>query len=246
MKTFTKTLLMFLILCCALHLTSAAQTLPVSERVATPKSQFCVKPDKGTKRQTGGVTTEATLTKIMLLPLHTDPPSLPLPSSQIPSQHLTPPISCPPQHINPPNGERSLRGYAQAVEAKRNFLPESLVNRYLIAGLKIPPPLAEWERLAHRPFRDMVDCLVRRESQGPMVSSPPACLPVIPEDLSFEETRSRIPLKLLKSYYWTSNRCPLRHKVFVTVKQHCVNPDNEWVQLYTNHIDKRNASNPTK
>ncbi|XP_056106395.1 uncharacterized protein LOC130084889 [Rhinichthys klamathensis goyatoka] len=50
----------------------------------------------------------------------------------------------------PPQGERSLRRYAQAVEARRFFLPEILVNRYLIAGLNAPPPLAERERLVHR------------------------------------------------------------------------------------------------
>lgn len=32
----------------------------------------------------------------------------------------------------------------------------------------------------------------------------------------FKEANSRIPLKMLKSYYWTSSSCPLRHIVWVS------------------------------
>ncbi|XDV48572.1 hypothetical protein PO909_017969 [Leuciscus waleckii] len=81
----------------------------------------------------------------------------------------------------PPQGEMSLRKYAQVVEERRFFIPEFLLNSYLIAGLNAPPPLAEREKLVCRSFSDMVDCLCRKEPQGPTVSSPPASLPVILE-----------------------------------------------------------------
>ncbi|XDV41525.1 hypothetical protein PO909_010386 [Leuciscus waleckii] len=80
----------------------------------------------------------------------------------------------------PPQGELTLRRYAQVVEGRRFFLPETLVNRYFIAGLNDPPPLSEREALTLRPFREVVDRLSRRESQAP-TSSSSAKLPMIPE-----------------------------------------------------------------
>ncbi|XP_039523036.1 flocculation protein FLO11-like [Pimephales promelas] len=81
----------------------------------------------------------------------------------------------------PPQGELTLRKYAQVVEKRRFFLPEILVNRYFIAGLNVHPPLAERERLVSRPFHKMVDSLSQRELRGATRSSSSATLPVIPE-----------------------------------------------------------------
>ncbi|XDV50781.1 hypothetical protein PO909_019793 [Leuciscus waleckii] len=80
----------------------------------------------------------------------------------------------------PPQGELSLKRYAQVIEEKRFFLPEILVSRYFIAGLNSPPPLSEREELTRRPFRAMVDCSSQREPKGPTRSSS-AMLPVVPE-----------------------------------------------------------------
>ncbi|XDV34412.1 hypothetical protein PO909_004572 [Leuciscus waleckii] len=80
----------------------------------------------------------------------------------------------------PPQGELSLKRYAQVIEEKRFFLPEILVSRYFIAGLNSPPPLSEREELTRHPFRAMVDCLSQREPKGPTRSSS-AMLPVVPE-----------------------------------------------------------------
>ncbi|XDV44754.1 hypothetical protein PO909_012994 [Leuciscus waleckii] len=80
----------------------------------------------------------------------------------------------------PPQGALTLRRYAQVVEGRRFFLPETLVNCYFIAGLNDPPPLSEREALTLHPFREVVDRLSRRESQAPRSSSS-AKLPVIPE-----------------------------------------------------------------
>ncbi|XP_039504077.1 C-C motif chemokine 22-like [Pimephales promelas] len=85
-------------------------------------------------------------------------------------------------------------------------------------------------------------CAVQLTSAGPQAveSANGVCC--------FEETRSRIPLRRLKSYYWTNSSCPYTYIVFVTTKKihRCVKPDNKWVQLYINHIDKKSASDSPK
>uniref|UniRef100_A0A8C2Q302 Chemokine interleukin-8-like domain-containing protein n=1 Tax=Cyprinus carpio TaxID=7962 RepID=A0A8C2Q302_CYPCA len=59
---------------------------------------------------------------------------------------------------------------------------------------------------------------------------------------------SRIPLKVLESYFWTSSICPLKFIVFVTIKnkQFCGNPKSAWVKRAMKHIDKKSASNSAK
>ncbi|XP_052454077.1 C-C motif chemokine 22 [Carassius gibelio] len=63
----------------------------------------------------------------------------------------------------------------------------------------------------------------------------------------FNET-SRIPLKQLQSYFWTSSICPLKHVVFVTIKkkQFCANPASAWVKRAIEHVDNNQASNSAK
>ncbi|XDV31561.1 hypothetical protein PO909_002552 [Leuciscus waleckii] len=81
----------------------------------------------------------------------------------------------------PPQGEKSLERYAQGLEEKRNFTPEVLLNSYFIAGLNVPPPLAERQGLIRRPFREVVDHVRRRERQDPTRTLSVSALPAIPE-----------------------------------------------------------------
>ncbi|XP_050958030.1 uncharacterized protein LOC127159183 [Labeo rohita] len=63
----------------------------------------------------------------------------------------------------------------------------------------------------------------------------------------FNKINYRIPLKRLKSYFWTGSSCPLTHIVLVTVprdsttqKQFCTDPKEKWVQRAINYLDKKN------
>ncbi|XP_056126683.1 uncharacterized protein LOC130104226 [Rhinichthys klamathensis goyatoka] len=76
---------------------------------------------------------------------------------------------------------REVPENAQALEERRTFMPEILLNSYFIAGLNAPPPLTEREGLIRRPFREVVDHVCREELQGPTRTMPSFSLPVIPE-----------------------------------------------------------------
>lgn len=88
----------------------------------------------------------------------------------------------------PPQGERSLKIYAQSLEEKRNFTPEVLLNSYFIAGLNVPPPLAERQGLIRRPFREVVDHVRRKERQDPTRTLSVSALPAIPESRVLAKT----------------------------------------------------------
>ncbi|XP_056308019.1 C-C motif chemokine 22-like [Danio aesculapii] len=55
---------------------------------------------------------------------------------------------------------------------------------------------------------------------------------------------SKIPLKRLEYYYWTSSICPFHQVVFVTkAERHlCRNSDDEWVKKTMKAIDKKLGS----
>ncbi|XP_043084730.1 monocyte chemotactic protein 1B-like [Puntigrus tetrazona] len=59
----------------------------------------------------------------------------------------------------------------------------------------------------------------------------------------FNDT-SKIPLKRITSYFWTSTICPLKFVVFVTIKkkQFCAKPENAWVKRAIKYIDKNSAN----
>ncbi|XP_067292501.1 C-C motif chemokine 22-like [Pseudorasbora parva] len=56
-----------------------------------------------------------------------------------------------------------------------------------------------------------------------------------------EFTTVKVPVKLVKSYYWTSSSCAIRAIVFQTIKgrEHCVDPEATWVNGHVAKVDKR-------
>ncbi|ROL54587.1 C-C motif chemokine 2 [Anabarilius grahami] len=63
-------------------------------------------------------------------------------------------------------------------------------------------------------------------------------------DMSFccmEFSNVKIPVKLVKSYSWTSSNCPRRAVVFHTFKgrEFCVDPETTWVNSHVAKVDKR-------
>ncbi|KAK7121679.1 hypothetical protein R3I93_022685 [Phoxinus phoxinus] len=57
----------------------------------------------------------------------------------------------------------------------------------------------------------------------------------------FEFSKVKIPVKLVKSYYWTSSECPRRAIVFQTIagREFCVDPETTWVNGHVAKVDKR-------
>ncbi|XP_077066012.1 C-C motif chemokine 13-like [Siphateles boraxobius] len=54
----------------------------------------------------------------------------------------------------------------------------------------------------------------------------------------------KIPVRLVKSYSWTSSICPIRAIVFQTFKgrEFCVDPETTWVNGHVDKVDKRTTS----
>ncbi|KAI7813215.1 C-C motif chemokine 13-like [Triplophysa rosa] len=53
---------------------------------------------------------------------------------------------------------------------------------------------------------------------------------------------ARIPLRRVKSYYWTSDNCPKRAIVFQTEKEICVDPETTWVSHHMAKVDNRTTT----
>ncbi|NXO05961.1 CCL4 protein, partial [Oriolus oriolus] len=56
----------------------------------------------------------------------------------------------------------------------------------------------------------------------------------------FTYTKHKLPWKLIRRHYVTSNSCPLTAIVFVTKegRQVCANPENTWVQRYLRILEQ--------
>ncbi|XP_067292761.1 regakine-1-like [Pseudorasbora parva] len=54
-------------------------------------------------------------------------------------------------------------------------------------------------------------------------------------------TTVKVPVKLVKSYYWTSSSCAIRAIVFQmnSGREICVNPEATWVNGHVAKVDKR-------
>ncbi|XP_067292760.1 monocyte chemotactic protein 1B-like [Pseudorasbora parva] len=54
-------------------------------------------------------------------------------------------------------------------------------------------------------------------------------------------TTVKVPVKLVKSFYWTSTSCPRRAIVFQmnSGREICVNPEATWVKGHVAKVDKR-------
>ncbi|KAK9952148.1 hypothetical protein ABG768_018004 [Culter alburnus] len=51
----------------------------------------------------------------------------------------------------------------------------------------------------------------------------------------------KIPVRLVKSYYWTTSDCPRRAVVFqmISGKEICVDPETTWLSGHVAKVDKR-------
>lgn len=63
----------------------------------------------------------------------------------------------------------------------------------------------------------------------------------------FKFSNAVIPLKLVKSYYWSDSKCPKPAIVFETDKRKiCVNPETSWVSKHIAKLDNRTTKTPNK
>uniref|UniRef100_A0A8C1J5S8 Chemokine interleukin-8-like domain-containing protein n=1 Tax=Cyprinus carpio TaxID=7962 RepID=A0A8C1J5S8_CYPCA len=62
-----------------------------------------------------------------------------------------------------------------------------------------------------------------------------------------EFSNVKIPVKLVKYYYWTSSKCDRRAIVFQTIagREFCVDPETPWVNGHIAKVDKRTTSPST-
>ncbi|KAK7117409.1 hypothetical protein R3I94_022848 [Phoxinus phoxinus] len=81
----------------------------------------------------------------------------------------------------------------------------------------------------------------------PMTSSAPSAIEAGRSNCCMEFNNVKIPVKLVKSYYWTSSACPRRAIVFQTIagRKFCVDPETTWVNGHVDKVDKRTTSATT-
>ncbi|XP_039503795.1 C-C motif chemokine 13-like [Pimephales promelas] len=79
----------------------------------------------------------------------------------------------------------------------------------------------------------------------PMTSSAPLALNVAKCCMKFNNVK--IPVKQVKSYYWTSSECPKPAIVFQTFKgkEFCIDPETTWVNHHVDNVDKRTPAATT-
>ncbi|KAG1938256.1 C-C motif chemokine 2-like [Pimephales promelas] len=79
----------------------------------------------------------------------------------------------------------------------------------------------------------------------PMTSSAPLAGNVA--NCCMEFINVKIPVKQVKSYYWTSSECPRPAIVFQTLKgkTFCVDPETTWVNGHVDKVDKRTTAATT-
>ncbi|KAF4094966.1 hypothetical protein G5714_024044 [Onychostoma macrolepis] len=74
-----------------------------------------------------------------------------------------------------------------------------------------------------------------------MTSSAVISIDVAQSKCCVEFSDVKIPVKMVKSYYWTSSSCPRRAIVFQTKagREFCVDPETVWVSGHIAKVDKR-------
>ncbi|XP_056106735.1 C-C motif chemokine 22-like [Rhinichthys klamathensis goyatoka] len=79
----------------------------------------------------------------------------------------------------------------------------------------------------------------------PMTSSAPLAANVA--NCCMEFSNVKIPVRLVKSYYWTSSSCARPAIVFQTFagKEFCIDPETTWVNGHADKVDKRTTSATT-
>ncbi|ROL54584.1 C-C motif chemokine 2 [Anabarilius grahami] len=80
-----------------------------------------------------------------------------------------------------------------------------------------------------------------------MTSSAPIALDSANSKCCMEFINMKIPVKLVKSYSWTTSDCPRRAIVFhmISGKEFCVDPETTWVNGHVAKVDKRKTSATT-
>ncbi|KAK7117412.1 hypothetical protein R3I94_022851 [Phoxinus phoxinus] len=73
----------------------------------------------------------------------------------------------------------------------------------------------------------------------PMTSSASIVFNV--EKCCMEFSKVKIPVKRVKSYYWTRSECHRQAIVFQTIagKEICVDPETRWVNNHVANVDKK-------
>ncbi|KAA0724545.1 C-C motif chemokine 22 CC chemokine STCP-1 MDC(1-69) [Triplophysa tibetana] len=73
-----------------------------------------------------------------------------------------------------------------------------------------------------------------------LTTSAPVASELAKSNCCFEFSNAQIPLRRVKSYYWTSDSCLKRAIVFQTDKKKiCVDPDTTWVSSHMAKVDTR-------
>ncbi|XP_048014908.1 monocyte chemotactic protein 1B-like [Megalobrama amblycephala] len=80
-----------------------------------------------------------------------------------------------------------------------------------------------------------------------MTSSAPIALDAANSKCCMEFTKVKIPVRLVKSYSWTTSDCPRRAVVFhmISGKEFCVDPETTWVNSHVAKVDQRKTSAAT-
>ncbi|KAK7121683.1 hypothetical protein R3I93_022689 [Phoxinus phoxinus] len=81
----------------------------------------------------------------------------------------------------------------------------------------------------------------------PMTSSATNAIEAGQSKCCMEFSKVKIPVKLVKSYYWTSSSCARRAIVFQTIagRKFCVDPETTWVNGHVDKVNKRTTSATT-
>ncbi|XP_056596400.1 C-C motif chemokine 13-like [Triplophysa dalaica] len=76
-----------------------------------------------------------------------------------------------------------------------------------------------------------------------LTTSAPVASDLAKSNCCFEFRNAQIPLRRVKSYYWTSDNCHTRAIVFQTDKRKiCVDPNTTWVTSHMAKVDNRTSS----
>ncbi|XP_051740293.1 monocyte chemotactic protein 1B isoform X1 [Ctenopharyngodon idella] len=80
-----------------------------------------------------------------------------------------------------------------------------------------------------------------------MTSSAPSALDAANSKCCFGSKNVKIPVKLVKSYSWTTSDCPRRAIVFqmISGREICVDPETTWASGHVAIVDKRTTSKTT-
>ncbi|XP_056596365.1 C-C motif chemokine 13-like [Triplophysa dalaica] len=80
-----------------------------------------------------------------------------------------------------------------------------------------------------------------------LTTSAPIASEMANSECCFKFNNAMIPLRRVKSYYWTSDNCHTRAIVFQTAKRKiCVDPETTWVTSHMAKVDNRTTRDTRK